>query len=262
MNVNNKLALIVAYYLARFDREALNNLGFTSFNEAFEITAERLRVKKNYVKLRRDEFDPIFPWRQGWKRQMDRQIVRTIETFQDIDETDLRDIVKKLLESREYREGDEIQQITASLSKSPKVRFGKSKYVLRAPTGIKAEKYFIDHFNKYQLPIGGKLMDTRDLGCGYDFKVITENAEYFIEVKGVSGFEGGILFTNKEWKTAQIHGTHYYLAVVENLEKNPEIIFIKDPTSTLKGKKNIYTTAQIQWSVSEKSLRKFKEQVK
>jgi hypothetical protein len=52
------------------------------------------------------------------------------------------------------------------------------------------------------------------------------------------------------------------LVVVKNLEKNPEIIFIKDPTSTLEGKKNIYTTAQIQWSVSEKTLRKFTNQEK
>lgn len=262
MNKNNKLALIVAYYLARFDREALHNLGFTSFNEAFEITAKKLNVKKNYVKLRRDEFDPIFPWRQGWKRPMDRQIIRTIETFQDFDESDLQDLVKNLLESKEYRDTEEIQQITTSLLKSKKLKSGKKNYVLRSPTGVKAENFFINQFNASGLPVMGKLVDTRDLGCGYDFKVIAEDAEYFIEVKGMSGNDGGILFTNKEWKTAQIHNNFYYLVVVKNLEKNPEVIFIKDPTSILEAKKNIYTIAQIQWSVSEKNLKKFTNQEK
>lgn len=42
----NKLALIISYYLARFDRKGLEKLGFSSFNQAFEEIAKILGVKK------------------------------------------------------------------------------------------------------------------------------------------------------------------------------------------------------------------------
>ena len=52
---NNILAIIVAFYLSKFNQEGVGNLGFNSFNEVFDKTADLLNVKRNYVKLRRDE---------------------------------------------------------------------------------------------------------------------------------------------------------------------------------------------------------------
>lgn len=40
--------------------------------------------------------------------------------------------------------------------------------------------------------------------CGYDFCINDDKNEYYIEIKGLSGESGGILFTNKEGKTAKI----------------------------------------------------------
>jgi hypothetical protein len=94
---NNVLAIIVAFYLSKYNQEGLKNLGFNSFNEAFEKTANLLNVKKNYVKLSRDEFDPIYPWRQGWKRPMNKRIIRAIEILEELEETDIRDIAKNIL---------------------------------------------------------------------------------------------------------------------------------------------------------------------
>ena len=131
----NKLALIVSYYLARFDKEGLKSIGFSSFNEAFEETAKRLGVKKNYVKLRRDEFDPIFPWRRGWQRPMDKQIIRTIEAFQDIEEADLREIVLQVLNNTDYHDSEEAKKISILLEGTNDKKEHKREFVLRAPTG-------------------------------------------------------------------------------------------------------------------------------
>lgn len=104
---NNILAIIVAFYLSKFNQEGVRNLGFNSFNEVFDKTANLLNVKRNYVKLRRDEFDPIYPWRQGWKRPMDKRIIRTIEILDELEEPDVRDIVSNILYNPFYRETED-----------------------------------------------------------------------------------------------------------------------------------------------------------
>jgi hypothetical protein len=253
---NNKFALIVSYYLSRFDREALANLGFNSFNQAFEETAKRLNVKKNYVKLRRDEFDPAFPWRTGWQRPMDPQIIRTIESFQDLGEFDVREIVLKILNNQNYLQSDEINNITALLQESKTKVKRKGKFILRGPTGKQAEEFFINHFNINKRPFNGTLKDMRDMGCGYDFELRTGERVVFIEVKGLAELAGGIVFTNKEWQTALTSGNSYFLVLVKNLGTEPEIIFIENPALKLTAKKNIFTTVQIQWTVSESELKK------
>ena len=89
---NNILSIIVAFYLSKYNQEGLKKSGFDSFNDAFEKTSDLLNVKRNYVKLRRDEFDPIYPWRQGWKRPMDKRIIRTIEILDDVEEIDIKEL--------------------------------------------------------------------------------------------------------------------------------------------------------------------------
>jgi hypothetical protein len=206
----NKLALIVAYFLARFDRKGLDRLGFSSFNKAFEETAKRLGVKKNYVKLRRDEFDPVFSWRIGWQRPMDRQIIKTIEAFQEMDEAEVFHIVSEILNNEGYRQGEEANEITTILEEGRNENRKKGKFILRAPTGKSAEEFFIEHFKNNAFPVRGNLIDTRDLGCGHDFKIESENHTLYIEVKGTSEISGGIVFTHKEWHTALISGNNYY----------------------------------------------------
>ncbi len=49
----------------------------------------------------------------------------------------------------------------------------------------------------------------------------------------------------------------YYLAIVKNLEAIPEIHFIKDPFGELKPIKNMYTTLQVNWTVSKKELENY-----
>lgn len=257
----NQLAIIVSYYLARFDREALTNLGYASFNEAFEAVGDTLQVKKNYVKLRRDEFDPAFPWREGWKRSMDKRIVKTIELFQDLDEPEMREIVLKILKDNTYQSSEELTQITGIINsvqpdkKGDKKKMGGGLFILRGPTGKKAEAFFQSHFNQTFEPVKGNLIDTREWGCGYDFKIESGKRETFVEVKGLSEISGGILFTDKEWKTAKEKTDSYYLAIVRNVTKEPEIQFFQNPAGIFQPNKNIYTSIQVQWSVSDKVLK-------
>ena len=100
----------------------------------------------------------------------------------------------------------------------------------------------------------GVLNDCRDLGCGYDFLIKSPEFDTYIEVKGMAEISCGILFTDKEWSIANAYGENYYLCIVKNILDNPQIIFIQNPASKLKPKKNIFTTIQINWSVTEKEI--------
>lgn len=253
---NNALAIVVAFYLSKYDKEALTNLGFSSFNDAFERTAELLDVKRNYVKLRRDEFDPVYPWRQGWKRPMDKRIIRTIDILDGLQEEDIRDIVKNVLYQPSYRNGEEIQDLLNFIKNVSDDKSTAGKFILRCPTGTAAENYFREYHQSYGLPLKGALVDCRDLGCGYDYKIIeSPSNEVYVEVKGMSDLTGGILFTNKEWKMALTYAEKYYLCIVKNLNNQAEVVLIKNPAQILQPQKSIRTIIQITWSVPDKELR-------
>lgn len=250
----NLLAIIVAFYLSKYDKQGLKNLGFKNDADAFQSTAKILGIKKNYVKFRRDEFDPIHPWRKGWQRPMDNRIIKSIEALQDLEELDLRDIVLGILHDENYRKSEDVKLITSLFSGDKKEKVAVGKFVLRAPTGKAAEDFFQKHFSENKIPFDGKLIDCRDLGVGYDFKIETATEKYFVEIKGLSEFTGGVLFTNKEWATAKEHGEKYFLCIVSNLNEKAEIVFIQNPADKLNPKKNIYTSIQISWSVTQNQL--------
>lgn len=127
-------------------------------------------------------------------------------------------------------------------------------FILRGPTGKKAEQFFIEYHRLNILPVAGELIDSRDLGCGYDFEIKSKSYQHFIEVKGLASNIGGLLFTNKEWETAKRERSRYTVCIVSNIYDSPEISFINDPFSKLNPKKNIIQTVQVQWSVSNNEL--------
>lgn len=257
INPNNKFALIIAYYLARFNQEALINLNFKNFNQAFKTIAQILGVKHNYIKLRRDEFDYIYPWRRGWQRPMHKQIIRTIDAFNDLEEKDLREIVLEILHKKDFfisEEGEVISSVFIENNNDKKKNKKKSVYILRGPTGKLAEEHFIKHFNENKFPVTGKLVDKREYGGGYDFEIITNESICYIEVKGMEDEYGGILLTNKEWQVAQEKKENFYLVIISSVKSNQKVKIINNPASILKPKKSIYTSIQIQWGVAKKQL--------
>lgn len=259
MKPQNELALIVAYYLSRFDKQGYSLLGYKSFTDATKGIGLTLGVKPRTIQGMRDEFDPYNQNnRVGWERELRGSRLKVLKTFQETDDATLLEIVKEILTNKEFKTTEEYQDIHALFGEREEVAKGEITpvFILRGPTGKAAEAFFLDYFKNKSLPVSGKIIDTRDFGCGYDFEIQNGDQSYFIEVKGLASADGGILFTNKEWQTALKHGERYYLIIVKNLSDIPELVTIQNPASKLVPKKNIHTTIQVSWSVSKKDLTK------
>lgn len=251
METNHKLGLFVSYYLSRFDDIAYRNLGLGNQVETHNKIGELLSVKPHTVKNWRDEFDPLFGHRAGWyQRPMTPSRLKVAQALEALDELQIRMIVKDILSGR--IEPEEEEQLLAVASENTKKK--SKNFILRAPTGKAAEEFFLKHYTEFKKPIEGNLVDCRDLGIGYDFKIEAKGKAYFVEVKGLAEFLGGILLTDKEWMTAQSEAQNYFLCIVSNLNEQPQINFIRNPASKLNPKKNIYTSIQVSWSVTQNQL--------
>ncbi|HCY77498.1 MAG TPA: hypothetical protein DHV28_16400 [Ignavibacteriales bacterium] len=258
MDNNHKLGLYVSYYLARFDEEAYQNLGFGNQGDTHNKIGEILSVNPHTVKNWRDEFDPLFGHRMGWyQRPMNPSRIRVAQALENLDEIQVRSITKDILSGKIHQEPDELDQLVLIASDVIKGSFS-SKFILRTPTGRAAEEFFINHFSENKKPFEGTLIDCRDFGVGYDFRIENKDKKYFVEVKGLSDFSGGILFTSKEWTVAKNEAENYFLCVISNLSDTPNIIFIQNPFEKLKPKKNIYTSIQISYSVTENQIAELK----
>jgi hypothetical protein len=264
MDRDRKLAHIAAYYLSRFDKEAITNLGYKSDKEAWTKIGEALNIKPNYIKFRRDEFDVVHPHRLGWhKRPMTLSIIRTLDAYENFDEVTLRGLVQHIINNADNPDFDvEMQVLSSALpSDSEKKKRKVGVYTTRGITGKKAEDEFVWQLStgKIKFPEDVKIKNVTNEGCGYDFKLIGESKTYYVEVKGMSSVNGGILFTNKEWETARKKGNSYYVAVVSNIEDVPVINLINNPAGILNPKRNIFSVIQINWSVNEREINKMKE---
>ncbi|MBN1187038.1 MAG: DUF3883 domain-containing protein [Bacteroidales bacterium] len=259
MEESHKLTLYIAYYLSRYNQVGLKKLGYSTWNGAFIDIAKKLNVNRYSVKNWRDEFDPIHSHRAGWyQRPMSPSRIRVVQALEDLDEKQIREIVKDIISGKIQNDEEELEQllnIVSSTDSKQKV----SNYIVRGPAGKAAEEFFINHYRKNQKPYAGNLIDCRDLGVGYDFRIISQSKVYYIEIKGLSNYSGGVLFTNKEWTVAKKESDSYYLCIVSNLKKEPELIFIQNPAEKLNAKKNLYTTLQISWSITQNQLDKLND---
>jgi len=253
MEENHKLTLYISYYLSRFNELGLANLGYSTWNEAFDDVAQKLNVNKHSVKNWRDEFDPLHGHRAGWHQlPMSPSRVRVVRALEGLEEEEIRSLVIDILDGSIKDDIENYEELLKVVSDGKKI--GGSKFILRGPTGRKAEEFFIEYYKNHSEPITGTLIDTRDMGCGYDFE-IRNSESYFVEVKGLAEESGGLLFTNKEWETAKKAQDKYFLALVSKINTTPEITFFNNPATTLNPKKNIVTTIQIQWSISTNELK-------
>lgn len=259
MENNHKLTLYVTYYLARFDKIALKNLGYKNWESSFLDISDKLDVKKHSVRNWRDEFDPLFGYRAGWyQRPMSPSRTNVALALENLDEPEIREIVKDILSGKIESDTENLNQLL-SIANENSDKERNSSFILRGPTGKKAEQYFIKYHTDNNLPMAGELIDTRDLGCGYDFEIKSETTQHFIEVKGLAGNKGGMLFTNKEWGKAKQEREKYTVCLVSNINELPQISFINDPFTKLNPKKNIIQTVQVQWNVSNNQLQELND---
>ena len=257
MKKQNKLSLIIAYYLSRFDKSGYLKLGYKNFNEAVVDIGKILSVKATTVKNMRDEFDPYHDnVRKGWyQRELWGSRKMVIQTFENLEEEDIREMVIEILQNEDFRESGRCKSILSIFS-DEEDKYSKKERVFtsRGITGKKAEEIFIEYYKKNKKPIEGELKDMRDFGCGYDFEIIKDGIKYCVEVKGNAKEMGGILFTSKEWKVAGKMQNKYYLALVVNVNSHYKVNIIKNPASRLHPKSNIIQTVRIEWSVSNRDI--------
>lgn len=257
MKPENELALIIAFYLAKFNREAIINLGFRSFREAFDVIGDRIGVKPNTVKNMRDQFDPLYDARVGWyQRKLPPSRQRVVDAFDGVSEMGLRDLVKDAIASREFVSSNVAKEllhaVTGPVEDSEIIR---EPLLQRAATGKNAENHFLDQFRSGNTPFSGDLFDARDLGAGFDFRVLKNTDEFFIEVKGLAEESGGIAFTDKEWSVAAKKQNAYYAAVITKLNsEQPKSSYLRNPALELAPKKYVSSAVAISWHVSESQL--------
>lgn len=97
---NNLLATIIAFYLSKFNDLALKKLGYKTYKDAFMECGRLIDVKPNYIKLRRDEFDPVYNWRKGWRnRPMAKMVSNIIMLFDDLAEPEMLNIESRASET-------------------------------------------------------------------------------------------------------------------------------------------------------------------
>lgn len=253
------LALVVAYFLSKYDEFAYESLGFRHKGETHDDIGSRLGVKGTSVKNMRDEFDPVHDTpRVGWhQRAMTPTRLKVIELFQHLPKEDLLYVVQCILHDNEGLEASGFEQLL-NISEKREASKGSTSRVFtsRGKTGRRAEEFFIQYFKDNNMPCPGELVDRRDDGCGYDFEVINEGARVQVEVKGLDSESGGITLTSKEWRVAEANPDTYFLAIIRNVSDVPTIQIIRDPVSRLSVTKSIYTCVQINWNVSERELSK------
>lgn len=98
---NSKILSIIAYYLSEYDPRAINDLGFKNTAQAFEKISLIFNRNKNYIKLRRDEFDALpnsSSHRRGWKnRPPIKEVVDIAEYLKRLSYSELTQLVKSFL---------------------------------------------------------------------------------------------------------------------------------------------------------------------
>ncbi|MDQ0878974.1 hypothetical protein QFZ77_007633 [Paenibacillus sp. V4I3] len=259
MEENRKLALIISYYLSKFDRKALSNLGYKTFTEAFNDIGERLGVKPNSIKNMRENFDPLHAnTRVGWyQRELSISRLEILDKYGPLGEEALTSIVQEILSNYKIdgNINESIQTYINILGTEEEEQPSKSRqYTTRGLTGKRAEDLFIEFFRQGRIEgFDGGLLDKRNDGCGYDFETEYE-PKYMFEVKGLMDNKGGIIFTDKEWNTAKELGERYILVFISDIEDSPNVTVIKDPFQKIIAKKNVYTTIAVNWSVGSNQL--------
>jgi len=178
-----------------------------------------------------------------------------VETFEDLEEFELRSIVEEILQSgpegRIYGLDAVIDEL---IGKGDEDTESKTVYIVRGPTGRRAEEFFMKFHSQAGQPRQGELIDTRDHGCGYDFEIRSEDGTVYVEVKGLRSEVGGMLFTAKEWEMARENRERYYLALVRNLADQPELEIIQNPAKVFIPRKSVTTTVQVRWHIGQDEI--------
>lgn len=259
MNGNNQKALIFAYYLSKFDLLALSELGFKTWNAAYEYTSSLWDIKSTTIKNMRDEFDPIMDnLRAGWyQKPLSRSRALIHTQYRDIPLDSFTLLIKNILYPDSLNKYTEFEtDIVNSESDFDLSENSTSYSIQRTFTGLAAEEIFIQKHSSGEIGHNGILTDTRNHGCGYDFREETLNEIHCYEVKGRFEECGGILMTEKEWAVAKEMQNNYHLVLVSNISSpgDESIAIYPNPAEILNAKLNVRKVIQTSWVIAESEL--------
>lgn len=215
-------SILIGLYLSKFDKQALDSLGFEGVKQAFNVLGYSVGSKPASIKNYRDEFDPYFPnSRKGWHgRDIREYCKKFLVDFEKLSFEDFTDLIKSFV-VKNY-------ELEKFINKIEKKDYSES-IAKRLITGSAAEEYFklnyplINDFNKFEI------QDTTKLGCGFDFKLSLQNNFYCVEVKGSNTNLGSITMTEKEFRVAGDLKEKYCLFIVSNFLEKPVHQYHFDP---------------------------------
>lgn len=240
--------ILSGLYLSRFDKAALDNLGFDSFIEAFNVIGYALGSRPASIKNYRDEFDPLFPnGRKGWHKRATRDYCLLLfEQYRYLDLGEFTALIKS------FFTGDGTllpeTEVPAPNQKS------SSAFAQRLATGAAAEHYFASVYPDISTFSGLLMENTTLYGCGYDFRFrrAPEHQEFLaVEVKGLSGQTGSLSMTPREYEAAAALRERFFLFVVRNFREKPSHSIFRDPLGAgLEFKRTERTILQISWLTS------------
>lgn len=261
MDENNRRALVVAFFLSKFDRAAIESLGYKSWNDAYAGIGDSLAVKPSTVKNMRDDFDPYHPNdRAGWYQREPRPSrAALLEKYSSLSFDAMKAIVLSVLDDSVETEPTRelvLKTIEADPSDSDDHSEQTAKgYVPLGPTGRAAEELFERMFRSGAFTFSGHLTDCRDFGCGYDYAVeATSGQKLAVEVKGLRANKGGIRLTDKEWDVAKELAENYFLVIFRDLNDKPTVQIIQNPVEKLNATSYTTTVVSVSWSVSDSEL--------
>ena len=101
MNDNSKTLSIIAYYLSKYDLDAVNKLGYDNRANAIREISLLLGKDNSYLKLRRDEFDVLTDsYRSGWRNRAPTPAVKSLfEHMKQFSFDEVSNIVAALIEN-------------------------------------------------------------------------------------------------------------------------------------------------------------------
>ena len=129
-------------------------------------------------------------------------------------------------------------------------------YEEKLKNGLNGEKKFAQFFHQGKLsdklPRGILKNCTKTIGCGFDFKIETNNGDCFIEVKSNYHNNGTLHISEREWEVAKSLKDKYFIVIFKNIKGIPNLEVIKDPYSKLKK------FVKAQYTLPTKKIRELK----
>lgn len=224
MNIRDK-SIVTGLYLSKYSEKGLNELGFKSFQEAFNVLGFSLSSKPASLKNYRDEFDPLFPNnRKGWhKRPIREYCKKYFDEYKDVDFLTFSNLIKSF-----YIENFAIEKFIEKIEEKD---YSES-IAKRLLTGKAAEEYFKSQYSKINVFSSYQILDATQMACGFDYK-LSLNLDFFcVEVKGLNDITGTIQLTEKEFSIAKKLKSNYCLFIVKNFKEKPIHEFVFDPLNS------------------------------